>query len=546
MPYRQPVFLFFALLLAVAQPTAWAQTVPPMLPYTGTIAVSGTPAFNGDGHFKFAIVNNECQTSPFTGCASSWSNDLSKTDGSEPTTAVTIPVTNGVFAAKLGDQKLSMQPIPATVFDDETTFLRVWFSDNGTTFEQLSPDRQLVSVPYAYQAEKANKATDSEMIGGKTIGDLGGGTVTSVGSGAGLTGGPITGSGELRVAPNDIDTTMVTDGTILFQDLNQNGCSNGQVPKWSGTAWACGTDANSGGIVTGVTASIPLFSTGGTTPNISFTGNLGDSQVADSISINNGRLWAPIDAGNVGIGTTNPQATYGTNLTVSGTASAGLELQGSAPTTNEVMGGLDFHNGSSRQVALQGFNDGGTTTSGFKIYTSNAGLVNTPAMTIKGNGNVGIRTPSPQYGLDVSGAARATDGIRIPLYSAEQTGAYTLTCPGGGLIPITGLSLTFTVNTPSTLDISAMQLVNNNVAGGATYTGIYVDGMGFNCTGGVCISGVRNPVTGPVVQWAPTSNQGVVNVGVGSHTVQIRMSCDGTSATGTSNNGSLVVRVYPQ
>jgi hypothetical protein len=129
-----------------------------MLPYTGTIAVTGTPAFNGDGHFKFAIVNNECQTSPFTGCASFWSNDLSKIDGSEPTTAVKIPVTNGVFAAKLGDQTLSMQPIPATVFDNQTTFLRVWFSDNGTTFEQLSPDRQLVSVPYAFRAELATRA----------------------------------------------------------------------------------------------------------------------------------------------------------------------------------------------------------------------------------------------------------------------------------------------------------------------------------------------------------------------------------------------------
>lgn len=44
----------------------------------------------------------------------------------------------------------------------------------------------------------------------------------------------------------------------------------GDVLKWSGTSWGCApdVDTNSGGTVTAVTASLPLSSTGGATPNI--------------------------------------------------------------------------------------------------------------------------------------------------------------------------------------------------------------------------------------------------------------------------------------
>ncbi|MFO1303334.1 MAG: tail fiber domain-containing protein [Burkholderiales bacterium] len=75
-----------------------------------------------------------------------------------------------------------------------------------------------------------------------------GGTVTSVGSGTGLTGGPITSSGTLSIA-------------AAFQ-LPQS-CTNGQVPKSNGSGgWTCATDANSGGTVTSITAGNGL--TGGT------------------------------------------------------------------------------------------------------------------------------------------------------------------------------------------------------------------------------------------------------------------------------------------
>jgi hypothetical protein len=75
-----------------------------------------------------------------------------------------------------------------------------------------------------------------------------GGTVTSVGSGTGLTGGPVTSSGTLSIASS--------------YQLPQ-GCTNGQVAKSNGSgAWSCATDASSGGTVTSITAGNGL--TGGT------------------------------------------------------------------------------------------------------------------------------------------------------------------------------------------------------------------------------------------------------------------------------------------
>ena len=75
-----------------------------------------------------------------------------------------------------------------------------------------------------------------------------GGTVTSVGSGTGLTGGPVTSSGALSIAT----------GYQLPQ-----GCTNGQVAKSNGSnVWTCANDTSSGGTVTSITAGNGL--TGGT------------------------------------------------------------------------------------------------------------------------------------------------------------------------------------------------------------------------------------------------------------------------------------------
>jgi hypothetical protein len=73
-------------------------------------------------------------------------------------------------------------------------------------------------------------------------------TVMSVATGTGLTGGPITSTGTINLAATNLLPTAA--------------CAANQIPKWNGSAWACGNDNNSGGTVTSITAGAGL--TGGT------------------------------------------------------------------------------------------------------------------------------------------------------------------------------------------------------------------------------------------------------------------------------------------
>ncbi len=56
-----------------------------------------------------------------------------------------------------------------------------------------------------------------------------GGTVTSVATGSGLTGGPITGSGTINLAATNL--------------LPLVACAANQIPKWNGNAWSCAADS---------------------------------------------------------------------------------------------------------------------------------------------------------------------------------------------------------------------------------------------------------------------------------------------------------------
>jgi len=66
--------------------------------------------------------------------------------------------------------------------------------------------------------------------------------VGSIRSGSGLT---VT-SGTVALPAGAIDSTEIANGSLLFADWNQNGCTTNQVAKWNGTAWACATDAGIG------------------------------------------------------------------------------------------------------------------------------------------------------------------------------------------------------------------------------------------------------------------------------------------------------------
>jgi N-acetylneuraminic acid mutarotase len=143
----------WAAALARAVPyAAPASLVPTMVSYQGQVKVSGIP-FDGMAYFKFAIVDS-------AGTRTLWSHDGSSVGGAEPTSHVSLPVAGGLFNVLLGDTSvpnMTEELLPGHVAQAHG-YLRVWFSDDGSSFEQLNPDRRIASVPYALLAEEADNA----------------------------------------------------------------------------------------------------------------------------------------------------------------------------------------------------------------------------------------------------------------------------------------------------------------------------------------------------------------------------------------------------
>ncbi len=129
--------------------------VPQMINYQGRVSVHGTN-FDGTGQFQFALVDE-------TGTTNYWSND--GTAGGEPSTAVSLAVTKGLYSVQLGQSP--MAAITPQVFRRTNVWLRVWFNDGAHGFQQLSPDQASVSVPFAMAL--AAGAVGAEQLGGGTI-----------------------------------------------------------------------------------------------------------------------------------------------------------------------------------------------------------------------------------------------------------------------------------------------------------------------------------------------------------------------------------------
>ncbi len=134
--------------LALATPVALAGTasaqVPTMISYQGRVQMNNTN-FGGTGQFKFALVRA-------AGPTLLWKNDASA-GNTEPTSAVSLSVANGLVMTALGDTTLAnMTALPISAFENYPDVrLRVWFN-GGAGFQQLTPDQRIVSVGYALMA----------------------------------------------------------------------------------------------------------------------------------------------------------------------------------------------------------------------------------------------------------------------------------------------------------------------------------------------------------------------------------------------------------
>lgn len=186
-----PALLAF-LILCFQPSAARAQNV--VVTYQGRVTDNGTN-FTGTGRFKFALVTTNGSVVTY------WSNDGTSVGGSQPASAVTAGVNNGLFTIGLGDTSLAnMTSLSAALFGNSNLQLQIWFSDGVNGFAALNPPQSLTTTPFAAYAGYANGLTGltvqtntngaPNLIGGSPVNYVAGGVIgATIGGGGAVNNG---------------------------------------------------------------------------------------------------------------------------------------------------------------------------------------------------------------------------------------------------------------------------------------------------------------------------------------------------------------------
>ncbi len=168
--------------------------VPGLVNYQGRVSV-GTTNFNSppNGLFKFALTNS-------TGSTYYWTNDGTGSAGGQPTNAVSLTVSKGLYSVLLGDTSIAnMTAIPASVWANPDVRLRVWFDDGVPAHgsQQLSPDQRL--APTAYLGDGVVSSAKI-ATGAVTAANIASGAVGSAALAPGAVAAPVSVAGTTQTA----------------------------------------------------------------------------------------------------------------------------------------------------------------------------------------------------------------------------------------------------------------------------------------------------------------------------------------------------------
>jgi hypothetical protein len=440
---RGRAFLALAVLLA----SSWTVAQTPVgtaFSYQGRLTDAGTPA-NGVYDLRFILYDA----------------DIGGSQVGPVVTKEDLTVAGGLFTVSLDF---------GAAFDGNKRFLEIAVRPGASTgsFMPLAARQELTPTPNAIASQTAPWSGLTGVPAGFADGvdDNSGGTVTSVGTGYGLTGGPITSSGGIAV-----------DNTVIQQRVTGT-CSVGssiRIIAPSGGV-TCEPDDNSGGTVTSVAtgtglAGGPITSTGTISVSFGTTGTTvasGDhnhfgqswSGSGNGLVVNSGasdgirglasagtgthygvdgQAASAAGAGVRGWATATTGATFGVyGLTSSSTDdSRGVFGYAPAPTggTNGVYGQSDSTTGRGVLGLAPSTSGSNTGVYGATYSTTGRGVLGLASMTTGANYGVAGQTYSSQ-GRGVAGLATAASGVNYGVYgqtdSSDGRGVYGVaTAPSG-------------------------------------------------------------------------------------------------------------------
>jgi hypothetical protein len=297
-----------ALVSALAATTAQAQ-VPPQIPYTGLLTYS-----NGSPYSGTVLVVATLHSHP------TFDNAVFG-----PVEHENIAVQDGIVSFVLGG---AQDPIPQAALLESELWLELEVNGNV-----LLPRQRILSVPYALRAQEASNAATlggvaANLYAQKPSAQSQLQSVAFSGSFTDLAGvpnfaaqfvdeGQVDSISSAMLMSGAVDGDAIANGAVSFADWASNGCLEGQVPRFSGTAWQCADMSSTPG------------GGGGGSSSQGYLAKFGPSSALEDAAI------YQTASGNLGIGTQTPSA----RLEVRGGASGAPAISAATSTIERGVAG---------------------------------------------------------------------------------------------------------------------------------------------------------------------------------------------------------------